>query len=96
MSVFIPDLIAIAGLKHSPGVQLHVDEVAAKGADVAKGLVSVETGELQDSIGVEDGEDGGKRVVVGTDHWIYVEFGTAFVPARPFMRPILDQIDVHR
>lgn len=62
--------------------------VAEQVADLARAMVPVETGELRDSIVVTD-----EGVTAGTDHAVYVEFGTYKMPAEPFMRPAADEAD---
>lgn len=53
--------------------------------DEARRLVPVRTGELRDSLHVEDGGDGSSLVVAGTDHARWVHDGTSDTPAVPFL-----------
>lgn len=67
-------------------------------ADLARQLVPVDTGALRDSIRVEPGDSPTSRKVIagggGVDYAAHVEYGTAHSPARPFMTPAVEQIDV--
>lgn len=94
MSLFIPNPLAgeLAKLQAAP----HVENVAEEALALAQAHVSVDTGELQASLHIEDTEDGGKRIVVGTDHWQFPEFGTSTMAAEPYMRPIIDELGLHR
>jgi HK97 gp10 family phage protein len=60
---------------------------------VAQGLVRRHSGELAGSIKVQGSgmTQTGPYVDVGTtnDHAIFQEYGTAFMPAKPYMRPAL-------
>lgn len=49
--------------------------LADEGADTARAVVPVDTGDLKSSIGVE-GSDGSYEVFVKNDHAAFVEFGT--------------------
>jgi len=82
-------------IKADPEVRHHVHEAAEEMAEVARQNAPVDTGELRDSIHVED-EGEGSRVVVGTDHWIFPEFGTVDMAPEPYMRPAVDQVGLHR
>ena len=94
MSLFIPN--PLAGLIAKKMAEPHVEDVAEEGLELAKAHVPVDTGELQASLHIEDTEDGGKRIVVGTDHWQFPEFGTSTMAAQPYMRPIIDELGLHR
>lgn len=48
------------------------------------------TGNLKSSIGGETGELSG-RVSVGAEYGIYVELGTRYMAARPYLRPAFDR-----
>lgn len=91
---FIPSPLApiIAKLLAEP----EVENAAEEAANWARDHCPVDTGELQDSIEVIDGPEGGKRIIVGTDHWIYPEFGTSSQAAQPFLRPSVDAVGLHR
>jgi HK97 gp10 family phage protein len=64
------------------------DRVLDEIADDARGMAAVDTGEMRGSIRVDSA---GNQVVVGSDHWQFVEYGTENMPAEPFMRPALYQ-----
>ena len=49
--------------------------------------VPVDTGEYRDSIEAVD-----EGVVIGADHWRYVEYGTTRTPAQPVVVPALNRI----
>lgn len=90
---FIPSPLAAKEVEIE--AQPYIAEVADQALEVAQHLVPVDTGELYDSLHVEDAE-GGKRVVAGTDHWVFPEFGTSEMPAEPYLRPIIDALGLHR
>jgi hypothetical protein len=79
-----------------PEIQAQLQQLAEEGLAVAQQLVPVDTGELLDSLHIEDAPDGGKRVVAGTDHWQFPEFGTFDDEAQPYLRPIVDAIGLAR
>lgn len=91
---FIPNPLAgkIAELEAKP----QVSEAAKAALEYALSHVPIgETGELHDSIYLVENENG-YRIYVGTDHWVYVEFGTSEMAAQPFMRPAIDSVGLHR
>lgn len=58
---------------------------------IAKGIVPVDTGALQASIeGTAAGMEG--HVVVGEYYAGYVEFGTRYMPAQPYLQPAVDEV----
>lgn len=73
----------------------HMEPVAEAGAEVARSHAAVDKGEMRDSIQVEMTPDGA-RVTVGSDHWMFVEFGTSRMAAQPFMRLIIDELGLNR
>lgn len=91
---FIPNPLAgaIAKLMAAPAVS----EAADEGLALAQAHVPVDTGELRDSLHIEDGPDGGKRVVTDSDHWVFPEFGTSEMAPQPYLRPIIDELGLHR
>lgn len=94
-AVFIPNPLAakLVELEAAP----YIKDVAEQGAEIGKRLAPVETGALRDSIHVEDNPDGeGQRVVVTVDYWPFVEFGTSIMAAQPYLRPIIDELGLHR
>jgi len=72
------------------------EDVAQQALARAQSLCPVDTGELRDSLHIEDAPDGGKRVVAGTDHWLFPEFGTSEMAAEPYLRPVIDDLGLHR
>lgn len=94
MTAFIPNPLAgeIAKLQAAP----HIQEVAEEGLALAQAHVPVDTGELLDSLHIEDIPEGGKRIVAGTDHWQFPEFGTSDQAAEPYLRPLIDELGLHR
>ncbi len=53
----------------------------------ARTMAPVDTGEMVGTLRAEYPEWNVGRVYVGSDHWFYVEYGTRFMSAQPFMRP---------
>lgn len=94
MSEFIPN--PLAGVIAEEMAQPHIESVAEEALRLAQDHVPVDTGELRDSLHIEDAENNGKRVVVGTDHWLFPEFGTSEQAAQPYMRPVIDELGLHR
>lgn len=92
--LFIPNPLAgtIARLLAGPAVEA----AAAEGLALAQARVPVDTGALRDSLHIEDAPDGGKRVVTDSDHWVFPEFGTSTMAAQPYLRPIIDDLGLHR
>ena len=77
----------IAGRK---GVRAATKEVAdAVAADAALHAPRL-TGALADSIAVVP-DDIGWQVIVGVDYAAYVEFGTRFMHAEPYLRPAVNK-----
>lgn len=70
-----------------------VRDMTEKAAQLARAFCPVDTGALQASI---DTEYSGNQyfaqgvVVVGEDYGIYVEYGTRYQQAQPFLTPALD------
>ncbi len=69
-------------------IQLRADHAAENVreeiAQDAKRMAPVQTGAVKASIGVS-----GDDVVVGTNHWVYPEYGTENMRAESFMRVAL-------
>lgn len=61
----------------------------------AKAIAPVDTGTLRDSIHIEP-DPGSSDVLVATDvrYAPFVEYGTAYTPAQPFLRPAVDDASV--
>lgn len=55
----------------------------------AERFVPIDTGELHQSIHPVFPRPLLGQVWVGTDHWIYPEYGTRYMRAEPYMRPAL-------
>ena len=55
----------------------------------AERFVPIDTGELHQSLHTEYPRPLVGQVWVGTDHWIYPEYGTRYMKAEPYMRPAL-------
>lgn len=72
-------------MKTSQLVQQLTDDVYF---DVLR-FVPVDTGELKTSVKPRYPSWRMGRVWVGTDHWIYPEYGTRYMKAEPYMRPAL-------
>jgi HK97 gp10 family phage protein len=74
-----------------------ISKAAVRIERVAKQLCPVDTGRLRSSITREVGRDGrGLYATVGTnvEYAPYVELGTRFMGARPFLRPALASLAV--
>lgn len=96
MSNFVPNPAFVAGLPTSPGVQEKLQQVAEAGLEVARSLAPVATGTLRDSLHVEIGPDGSRRVATDVDYWLFPEFGTSEMDAQPYLRPIIDSLGLGR
>lgn len=72
-----------------------VGAVAEEGAQVARDHAAVASGEMRDSIHTEETEDG-FQIVIGTDHWIFPEFGTIWQAPQPAMRLVIDELGLQR
>jgi len=85
-----PDLVKV-------GASDAVQKTAFSVAQRARALVPVRSGALKDHIGWASrstsgrvGVEGGKGAQDPSHYWRYVEFGTRYMPARPFFRPAAD------
>lgn len=66
-------------------------QTAAKVLAFAQNIVPVDTGELLSSGHIE--QDGDTYYVVfGTDHCWYVEFGTMYMAAQPYLTPAVESV----
>lgn len=63
-----------------------VSAVAVEVAETARSLVPVDTGTLRDSI-----QEHAEGVSVTAPYAGFVEYGTAYVPAQPYLRPAADE-----
>lgn len=84
---------AIRAVAAQPVVQARVRQVADGVADAAERKAPRATGAGAGSICAERQPDGTYRVSWDTDHFYlsFHEFGTATLPARPFLRPAADE-----
>lgn len=72
-------------------------DMAEQVAEIARGLVPVDTGTLQDSIHVNNTpHEGLISVEADAEYASFVEYGTSVNDAQPFMRPAADQVDTDR
>lgn len=72
-----------------------VRRTADKVAELARQLAPVDTGELRNSIHVEQNERPGfYDIVASAPHAVYVEFGTHKAPAQPFLVPALRHVNI--
>ena len=86
-------LKAIASKEEAAARKL-VKEGAALVQERAMRTVPVDTGNLKRSILIDIAPDGLSGTVTATaDYAAYVEYGTRFMGARPFMRPAAEQAD---
>jgi HK97 gp10 family phage protein len=92
---FIPNPLIEQSVMRDMQVHAAVVEVAEQGAQIAAANAPVETGALRASIASASTEDGA-QVTVDIDYWAYVEFGTTYMAAQPFLRPVIDQLGLHR
>jgi HK97 gp10 family phage protein len=84
----IPQIVATLEPKLRTALRLGAEGIARD----AQGRVHVDSGDLRNSIHVEEG-DGGFYVVGGDDdvfYGIFEEFGTTHSPAHPFLVPALE------
>lgn len=88
------DQAALAELFESPAGEVAKDlqRRALRVDAAAKRLCPVDTGRLRSSITNELGNDGGLVAVIGTnvEYAPYVELGTRYAPAQPFLLPALE------
>jgi len=48
----------------------------------------VDTGDMLNSVAVADGDTPTtKDIIIGMDYWVYQNYGTRYMPARPFVEP---------
>lgn len=70
--------------------------LANKAEKSAKSLVPVSSGKLKDSIKSKvesDGTNTNVKLSSNASHASYIEYGTSKMPARPFLRPAMEQIE---
>lgn len=94
---FVPDPAAIAALAKDPQILAGVREVAEAAADRMRKRAPENTGAGARSIHVEPDPDEGFRVGWDREHYYlsFTEFGTEHEPARPFVRPTVDEFNRH-
>jgi|SRR5262252_5484114 len=63
-----------------------LEEVAKHLTESVRAAAPVDTGELRDSVDYEQESALEFQVMAGTDHCVYVEFGTVAHPPNPFFR----------
>lgn len=99
MAVFIPNPAAPFLLKHSPEMEAATRAVAERIKEKAVQLVPVgtaeevhtgEVGALKASIHTERGSGGSSLVIVGTNYWVYPEYGTMYQDPQSFFRAALE------
>ncbi len=79
-----------------PAVQQIVDETADECVSNIKGFIlsngQVDTGNMLNGIAKEDGEDEQTKYITSAmDYWIFQNYGTRSIPARPFVEPGIEQ-----
>jgi HK97 gp10 family phage protein len=73
-----------------PGCAAASLRAAEAGAQAAKSLARVDTGEMRDGINAAPLPDGAARVSSPVPHSVFNEYGTSRMSAKPFMRPSMD------
>lgn len=73
------------------GVQ-RVEQLAQLVAGEAQKLAPIDTGELRQSIRARKIEEGHARVSAHAPHALYVELGTRYMRAQPYLRPALHSV----
>lgn len=71
-------------------VQEAIDSGADEVVSLAQALAPVRTGALRDSIHKEEGGPLSVTVIADAPYAIYVEYGTTFAAAQPFLTPAAD------
>src|SRR6266852_5935155 len=75
-------------------------EIVNETADVLVGAIQeqirsngqVKTGAMVDGIHKEDGVDElSKNIMSAVDYWVYQNYGTRYIPARPFVEPGIER-----
>lgn len=66
-----------------------MEAAAERAAEEAKRRAPVVTGELRDSIVLEERGDDEWAVVAGAPYAGHVEYGTVYAPAQSFLRPAI-------
>ena len=92
MGALIPNPRFEAELHADPVFRARMDAVGEIGLEELRSRIPVLSGELLASAELIHLPDGGQRLQVGTDHWIFPEFGTSDMAAEPYLRPTLDEL----
>jgi hypothetical protein len=87
------DDAALEALRTSPEVEQGLERVLQSAEVHAHFRVPKDTGELDRSIG-HDTEPGRGVLSAGTDHSVYVETGTRYMEAQPYLWPSLVEAGV--
>lgn len=86
-AAFMASLIsAVAALEVATTAQLWT--LALRIQNTARSLAPVDTGRLRSSIQASKG-DGYVEIGTNVEYAVFVEFGTRFQPAQPFLRPAI-------
>lgn len=94
MSTFVPNQAGLHILLNSPSgeVSRFMLRQGILVTNLAKSYCPVDTGRLRASIGVDQSSDGSVTVGSNVEYAIYVEAGTRYQRAQPYLRPALDQV----
>ena len=76
----LPEIITELGTRVDPALLNGARHIAEE----ARGTAPVASGELRDSIDAQAGENNQAKVVA-LFYWYFLEYGTRFMPAHPFM-----------
>lgn len=81
-------------MKALPRVEDAILDLAAETiVDEAQRIVPVRTGDLLGSIGYYRESQGRFKVVAGMFYASFVEYGTRFMAARPYLRPAFERVN---
>jgi len=83
-----PELIPVINGRIAAAIEDGANEIVT----IAQGLVPVRTGALQASITASLTEMYAASVSADAGHAIYVEYGTRFMAAQPFLLPAADAV----
>jgi HK97 gp10 family phage protein len=86
---FIPNPNIEREIKTDSGVREMLDDLGEQALDEAQSLAPVATGALRDSLAITRLDEGGVRLSVNVDYWLFPEFGTVNMPPEPYLRPTL-------
>jgi HK97 gp10 family phage protein len=88
LDVTVDNRLLLVGAMIEEKVDYLTREAANFGVRDAKARAPVDTGELQSKIAAERKGRNEYQIVSRAEHSVYVEFGTVFTPAQPFMTPM--------